>query len=892
VHREYDLGPAVLDIVQRAMRFFLRVALGLLLPVMASAQTANPDPGIALELAEARAERIGDLRYDLQLQVPAQLSEPIEGVLRISLALNTAADPLVIDFATSREHVKRVSANGNDTPIQWTDDHIVVPASALTNGRNTIEIAFRAGDASLNRNADFLYALFVPARAHLAIPVFDQPDLKARWTLQISHPLEWVAVSNRQQVDEGTITPFTQAAPPPMPAIRTVRFAETEPLPTYLFSFVVGDFKVETAERNGRTLRMFHRETDAKKVARNREAIFDLHAAALEYMERYTGIPYAFGKFDFVLIPAFQFGGMEHAGKILYNASGLLLEESATQNQHLGRASVIAHETAHMWFGDLVTMRWFNDVWMKEVFANFMAAKIVNPSFPEVNHELRFLLSHYPPAYDVDRTPGANAIRQHLANLNEAGSLYGAIIYQKAPIIMRHLENVMSEAGFRDGLREYLKAHVHGNATWSDLIAILDKRTPTDLKEWSRVWVEEPGRPLIRTKLDTADGKITRLTFEQLAEHASLQSRPSLWPQQLRVALGYADGIKQVTVDFKGSRAEAAEAAGWPAPDYVLPNGEGWAYGGFRLDPRSLAYLSTHLHEIDDPLTRGAAWVTMWDALLNRDIEPIALAELALAALPKETDEQLTSRVLNYLGGTWWRFLSPADRQARVVRVETLLRTGLTTATTASQKASWFGALRNVFATPETTAWLRRVWEQTEKIEGLPLAEPDYTNLALDLAVREVADWRGILTTQLARIENPDRKGRFEFVMPALSADASERERWFRSLKDVSNRRREPWVLEGLSYLHHPLRAEASAQYVRPSLDLLWEIQKTGDIFFPTRWMNSTLSGHTSPAVAATVRKFLAALPANYPPRLRNVILVAADELFRLSSPTSPGARR
>jgi aminopeptidase N len=637
---------------------------------------------------------------------------------------------------------------------------------------------------------------------------------------------------------------------------------------------------------------MFHRETDAKKVERNREAIFDLHATALDYMERYTGIPYAFGKFDFVLIPAFQFGGMEHAGKILYNASGLLLEESATQNQHLGRASVIAHETAHMWFGDLVTMRWFNDVWMKEVFANFMAAKIVNPSFPEVNHELRFLLSHYPSAYDVDRTPGANAIRQHLANLNDAGSLYGAIIYQKAPIIMRHLEHVMGEEGFRDGLREYLEAYALGNATWTDLIAILDKRTATDLQEWSRVWVEEPGRPVIRTQLDVTDGTIGRLAFEQMAEHPSLQSRPSLWPQELRVALGYPDGVKQISVDFKASSAEATGAAGMPAPDFVLPNGEGWAYGGFRLDPRSLAYFSTRLPEIADPLTRGAAWVTMWDALLNHDIEPTALTELALTALPKETDEQLTSRVLNYLGGTWWRFLSPAEREARVVRVETLLRTGLTTAKTPSQKASWFGALRNVFATPETTAWLRRVWEQKEQVEGLPLAEPDYTNLALDLAVREVDGWRDILVTQLARIENPDRKGRFEFVMPALSADASERDRWFQALRDVRNRRREPWVLEGLSYLHHPLRAEASAKYVQPSLELLWEIQKTGDIFFPTRWMNSTLSGHTSPAVAATVREFLARLPANYPPRLRNVILVAADELFRLSSPAPPAARR
>jgi aminopeptidase N len=124
----------------------------------------------------------------------------------------------------------------------------------------------------------------------------------------------------------------------------------------------------------------------------------------LAWLEDYTAIPYAFGKFDFVLIPSFQFGGMEHPGAIFYNASSLLLDESATQTQMLGRASLIAHETAHMWFGDLVTMKWFDDVWMKEVFANVMAAKIVNPSFPTVNHALRFLYQHYPAAYDVDRT--------------------------------------------------------------------------------------------------------------------------------------------------------------------------------------------------------------------------------------------------------------------------------------------------------------------------------------------------------------------------------------------------------------------------------------------------------------------------------------------------------
>ncbi len=148
---------------------------------------------------------------------------------------------------------------------------------------------------------------------------------------------------------------------------------------------------------------------------------------------------------------------MEHAGAILYNAAGLMLDASATQNQLLGRASVIAHETAHMWFGDLVTMRWFNDVWTKEVFANFMAAKIVNPSFPQVNHELRFLLDHYPSAYQVDRTAGTNAVRQTLGNLNDAGQMYGPIIYDKAPVVMRQLELMVGESAFREGMREYLR---------------------------------------------------------------------------------------------------------------------------------------------------------------------------------------------------------------------------------------------------------------------------------------------------------------------------------------------------------------------------------------------------------------------------------------------------
>ncbi len=634
------------------MRFWLALAF-VALPVLAVAQTADPDPGIPLDVADARAAQISNLRYDLTLTIPEQVSAPVEGTNRLAFDLASADEPLVIDFATSREHVRSVTANERAINVVWTNGHILIPKTALKTGANLIEIGFRAGDASLNRNPDFLYTLFVPARAHLAIPCFDQPNLKAKWSLTLEGPAKWQLVSNGAEVERKVAGDRA-----------TVRFAETAPLSTYLFSFVAGDFKIETAQLGDRTFRMFHRETDAAKVARNKDAIFDLHAKAIEFLESYTTVAYAFGKFDFVLIPSFQFGGMEHAGKILYNASGLLLDESATQNQYLGRASVIAHETAHMWFGDLVTMRWFNDVWMKEVFANFMAAKIVNPSFPEVNHELRFLLAHYPAAYEIDRTPGTNAIRQPLANLNEAGSLYGAIIYQKAPIVMRHLESLMGETAFRDGLREYLRKYSFGNATWSDLIAILDARTPTDLAAWSQVWVEEAGRPAIATELEVSGGKIKRLAFRQ-SDPGARTGTPRIWPQQLRIALGYADRLQPMTVDFNGEVVEVADAAGAPAPLFVLPNAGGWSYGGFRLDRRSLAYLMASVHKLPDPVTRGAAWVTLWEALVDGSVTASAFVKLAQTALPAETDEQLTSRVLGYLGGAWWRFLPARESYGR-----------------------------------------------------------------------------------------------------------------------------------------------------------------------------------------------------------------------------------
>ena len=843
-------------------------------------------PGVAGSLARQRAASLSQLSYDIRLEIPGSLDEPIRAVLLAGFEAAELPQPLALDFTSAAERVLSLRANGRPGSYEVRDEHVLVDTAGWSPGAQQIEIEFLAGDGSLNRSDEFLYTLFVPDRARVALPVFDQPDLKARVRLTLEIPVGWEAVANgplESRESDGER--------------QTLVFAETEPISTYLMAFAAGRFQVAERERAGRRLRLLHRETDRDKVERNLEAIFDLHGRALEWLESYTAIDYPFSKLDFVALPAFQYGGMEHPGAIFYRDRGLFLDETATQNQHLGRASLIAHEVAHMWFGNLVTMRWFDDVWMKEVFANFMAAKIVNPSFPEVDHDLRFLLAHYPPAYRVDRTAGANPIRQQLDNLNDAGSLYGAIIYQKAPIVMQHLELLTGEEVFRDGLRRYLDDHRYANATWPDLIEVLDALTEEDLVSWSRIWVEEAGRPMLRAEVDASDetgvesagpARIESIRIEQTDPAGAGR----IWNQHLQVLLGHHRQAGVVRpLHLKSSAVDLSDVRGLEAPAYLLINGGGVGYGEFELDAASRDYLLQNLPTVPDARVRAVAWLSLWDGLLAGTVAPAAVADLALRALPAETDELNIERILRYLGEAYWRYLDSAARDALAPDVERVLWRGIEAASRPTLKGAYFAAFRDTALTEAAMRRLQSIWAGDDSIDGLPLSENDTTQLAQQLALRSVPDSEEILRRQAERISNPDSVERFTFVTPALSGDAGRRDRFFTSLADPANRAREPWVLEALRLLHHPLRAASARRYIEPGLELLEEIQVTGDIFFPLGWLEASLGGHSSNEAATIVQAFLDRRQ-DLPPRLRGKLLQAADPLLRaarLQATEDPG---
>jgi aminopeptidase N len=750
-------------------------------------------PGIARDLAHRRAAQLRAVEYDLSFMVPPERAAPVSGAIEIRFTLTTPDEPVVLDFRQPAGSITEFKVAGQVVTPEIRNGHLLIPVELLVAGTNRVSISFRAGDAPLNRHADFLYSLFVPARASECFPCFDQPDLKARFALSLQIPRDWTAVSNGPEVkrierEENVI----------------VDFERTSPISSYLFAFAAGEFQVEEIEGASRRIRIYHRETDRAKVERNLDEIMSLHQHALDWLEEYTGIDHPFPKLDFVLIPSFQYGGMEHAGCIFYRDQLVLLDESPTRDERLRRASIISHETAHMWFGNLVTMTWFNDVWLKEVFANFYAAKMVNPVFPEFDHDLRFLIAHYPGAYRIDRTAGANPILQELDNLLDAGSLYGGIIYRKSPIVMRRLEERMGEEAFRAGIRDYLKEYAWGNATWNDLV-------------------------------------------DELEPHAGGDLRPFLDP------LVHDTGMPELEADT-----------------------DPFAYGYVPLTPRNREeVLSRRIHD-PKPLVRGAAWITLWENMVRHTVAPDQMMAALQDRIPREEDPILVGYLLELFRTVFWRWQSHDERLARVASIESMFWDQSDSRDDPAAKRAFYDALVSVMLTPETVDRLTSAWESKQGPDGLPLSESDLSTLSFALTLRG----RDVTEAQRARFENPDRKARFEFVLPAVNADASMRAQFNTSLADAQNRVREPWVLEALRTLHHPLRAESSVTYLPGHLQLLEEVKATGDIFFPQGWLDAAFSGHRSPEAAAAIRAFLDSHP-DLPADLRAKILQSADPVFR-----------
>ncbi|HEY6401362.1 MAG TPA: M1 family aminopeptidase, partial [Blastocatellia bacterium] len=559
--------------------------------MMANAKVKNQelwDGGVSRNLARHRAAIISDLRYQLNFYLVPGATR-IKGREVIGLKLKSAADPVILDFRDLDDQgrvvegsIRKVRVNGSAVnDLRQTGGHIILPARHFKSGENTITMDFETSVATANRpiiryqdrddGGEYIYTLFVPMDASLAFPCFDQPDLKARFTLMTGVPTSWTVVTNTHVATvtrSGTNSFWV--------------FHETNPISTYLFAFAAGPFKEIAGEGGSVPLRLFVRQSKLQRAKEEWPEVERVTSEGMKHMTEFFNHPFPFKKYDQVLIPGFAYGGMEHAGATFLREDSVLFRTAPTKADKLNRASLILHELAHQWFGDLVTMRWFDDLWLKEGFANFMASHAMAGIYEPNEIWKRFYQTHKPLAYAIDSTKGTTPIYQEVRNLKDAKSAYGAIVYQKAPSLLRALTFVLGEENFRDGMRLFLNEHAYANAEWSDLIGAFERVSKQKLQSWADAWVKRRGAPRIDVEWSCdAQGVIDKFEIRQ----RDVLNEGGLWPNKTRLLLAYDDAEAQRgAASFEGERSTIREAIGKKCPAYVFANDGDFGYGVFILD--------------------------------------------------------------------------------------------------------------------------------------------------------------------------------------------------------------------------------------------------------------------------------------------------------------------
>lgn len=827
------------------------------------------EKGVSNELARFRKHQITGVSYELSFSIPKEKAESIPSNLNLNLTISDLSQPLYLDFNEKTENIKSIIANGQALQINHYNEHLIISQENLKLGQNTIAISFVAGNSSLNRNDEFLYTLLVPDRASTLFPCFDQPDIKAIYSLSISAPKDWAVLSAstiKEQIDQGDVTTYT--------------FSESDKMSTYLFSFVAGKFKSVTKNINSHNSTFLYRENNLEKIRASTGIIFNQHERAVQFLEDYTQHPFSFKKLDFVAIPSHQYRGMEHVGAIQYKESDLFLDSNATNSEKLNRAKLIAHETAHMWFGNLVTMKWFDDVWMKEVFANFMADKIVNPLFPEVNHNLQFLISHYPDAYAEDRTTGTNPIKQNLENLKNAGSLYGDIIYDKAPIMMRQLEKIMGEKAFRKGIQKYIRKFENENADWNDLVHILDRQTSLNLNKWSTSWVKQSGRPILTENIEyDKENRIKSFEIIQKAEDMS----ENLWSQIFEVGLVYPDTIKVIKASLKNKITKVNDIIGLARPVTIIYNYDGFGYGVFPLNKNSLDF-----SPFQDEVTRASSYINLYENTLVGTITPLVAFNSCLKGIDVEQNELIINILASQINTLFWKYFTINQQQMNQKKVADMVYKRLQENLPANIKKTLFGLFRAIAYSDRDKERLYKIWNKEVMIDNLKLNEDDYTNIAMNLAIYKhqksdeiIAQTKQTLSNPESNPEsNPDEQKRFNYLLPSLSNDEMVRDAFIESLKEEKNRENESYVLSAFNNIYHPLRQESSKKHLKSALYLIEEIQQTGDIFFPKLWLSKSIGRYSSEYAFNLVEAFLKENP-NFSPIIKRKLMQATDGLYR-----------
>ena len=871
----------------KALPVLLKALPALLMLTAAFAQAAIQAPeGIPRELAQARAKQLQDIRYQLNYSIIPK-AEAVKGHEELRFAWSPAeADgggrqPLWLDFREGS--ISSLTVNGQSAPATIQNGHVELPARLLKPGENVVEIDFAApiGPAgkAITRfedkddGSEYIYTLFVPMDADMAFPCFDQPDLKAKFRLDVTAPEDWTVISNG-----GLFAPAEHLAirlGAMEAGFQRTNFAETRPISTYLFAFAAGPFRKVNPVTNLPGL--YVRKSKFEKAQAEAEAVQRITADGIKYLADYFAQPFPFPKYDMVMIPGFAYGGMEHAGATFLREESILFRAAPTHSDRLNRDILLLHELTHQWFGDLVTMRWFDDLWLKEGFAQYMAYDALNALKPNENVWKRFYQAIKPAAYAIDSTLGTTPIYQEIPNLKDAKSAYGAIVYSKAPGVIKQLAFVTGDDRFRDGLRLYLKEHAYANAEWSDLVRALERTSKKPLGEWAEAWIKHRGMPQVDVSWHCEKKGRFYLTQLSLTQHDVLGERV-LWPIAAKVQLTGALSDSVMRVELPGASVNSAmSSTSGGCPQYVFANYDDEAYGRFLLDSTSRAAVIARLGGTNRVFDRTLLWGSLWDSVREAEMDPREYIDLALRLLPKEEDESLAQSIIGRTITAMHRYVSPEDRARLVPKMEELSAAQMLHASSLDMRITWFRALRGVAETEKARSLLKEMLSGKLQAPGVELRPLDRWNMVASLVALNDAEAGAALAAEEKR--DPSGDGRkYAYMAEAARPEEAVKQKYFDEYLH-NTARPEDWVEQSLGSFNYWNQQELTLPFLRPALDALPQVKRERKIFFLLAWLNAFIGGQQSAKAQKQVHAFLdtAALDKD----LRLKILEVVDELDR-----------
>ncbi|MER5744113.1 aminopeptidase N [Streptomyces sp. NPDC002225] len=634
-----------------------------------------PGENLSRDEARERAELLSVDGYEVELDLRSAVGGPDGGEDAGPLTFRSVT---TIRFRNARAgastfadlvapSVNAVTLNGRELDAAAVFDGTRVALDGLPEGENTLVVdaqcAYSRTGEGLHRFVDpedgevYLYTQYEPADARRVFANFEQPDLKAPYRFRVTAPEGWTVWSNgAEESREGGVW----------------RFAETKPISTYITAVVAGPYHYVTDSysrtfEDGSTLEIPLGALCRKGLARHFDAddIFLITKQGLDFFHDNFDYPYPFGKYDQAFVPEYNLGAMENPGCVTFREE-YIFRGKVTRAAYESRANVILHEMAHMWFGDLVTMQWWDDLWLKESFADFMGAFSMVESTRFKDGWITFANNRKSWAYRADQLPSTHPITADIRDLEDAKLNFDGITYAKGASVLKQLVAYVGRDAFLEGARRYFKKHAYGNTRLGDLLSVLAETSGRDMTAWSRAWLQTAGVNALTPVVtyDAAD-RITELAVIQEAA----ESHPELRPHRVAVGLyrravdGNLVRYARAEADVAGARTVIEELAGAERPELILVNDDDLTYCKVRFDEASLATLREHLGDITDPLARALCWSALWNLTRDGLMPARDFVALVLAFAGRESDIGVLQMLHTWTRTALVQYAAPAWRE-------------------------------------------------------------------------------------------------------------------------------------------------------------------------------------------------------------------------------------